>query len=153
MLNEYYNNISNYLSETLGTTVILVIVVSTSLLSLAYLILMGYVIARMESTYFIQKDITNAKVLHPNPERRLIRTGFTLAVELVKVIIGFCLLIAGIIMLVLPGQGIITILIGLSLLPFPGKDKLVSKLLSKKSVRSSLNWLRTKAKKDPFIFD
>ncbi|MBA6417405.1 hypothetical protein H4J50_15435 [Colwellia sp. 6M3] len=56
-------------------------------------------------------------------------------------------------MLVLPGQGLITMLIGLSLIPFPGKHKLEKNILARKSVRSSLNWIRTKAKKDPFIFD
>ncbi|GAC36330.1 hypothetical protein GPSY_0692 [Paraglaciecola psychrophila 170] len=56
-------------------------------------------------------------------------------------------------MLVLPGQGLITMLIGLSLLPFPGKDKMEQNILSRKSVRTTLNWIRVKAKKPPFIFD
>jgi hypothetical protein len=40
------------------------------------------------------------------------------------------LLIAGIIMLVTPGQGIISILLGLFLMEFPGKRKLELKLIN-----------------------
>ncbi|WP_220465497.1 hypothetical protein [Colwellia sp. BRX10-3] len=74
-------------------------------------------------------------------------------VNIVKVLFGVLLFVCGLAMLVLPGQGLITMLIGLSLIPFPGKHKLEQNLLARKSVRSSLNWMRTKAKKDPFIFD
>jgi hypothetical protein len=56
-------------------------------------------------------------------------------------------------MLVLPGQGLLTMLIGLSLLPFPGKQKMEQNILSRKSIRQSLNWIRIKANKEPFIFD
>ncbi|GAC20421.1 hypothetical protein GARC_3466 [Paraglaciecola arctica BSs20135] len=56
-------------------------------------------------------------------------------------------------MLVLPGQGLITMLIGLSLIPFPGKHRIERDLLSRNSVRSTLNWIRIKANKEPFIFD
>ena len=70
-----------------------------------------------------------------------------------KILIGMGLLVCGIVMLVLPGQGLITMLIGLSLIPFPGKNKLEENLLAKKSVRSTLNWIRAKANKEPFVFD
>lgn len=71
----------------------------------------------------------------------------------VKTLVGILLLLVGIAMLVLPGQGLITILVGLSLIPFPGKRRLELFLLSRKEVRSALNWIRFKANKDPFVFD
>ena len=43
---------------------------------------------------------------------------------------GLFLLIAGILMLVLPGQGILTVLISLLFLDFPGRRKLILKILS-----------------------
>ncbi|MFT6247316.1 MAG: hypothetical protein ACJAVU_001347 [Cognaticolwellia sp.] len=79
--------------------------------------------------------------------------GVSFIVNIVKVLFGVLLFVCGLAMLVLPGQGLITMLIGLSLIPFPGKHKLEKNILARKSVRSSLNWIRTKAKKDPFIFD
>jgi hypothetical protein len=74
-------------------------------------------------------------------------------VKIAKIIVGVFVLVCGIVMLVLPGQGLITMLIGLSLLPFPGKNRIEQNLLSRKSVRFTLNWIRFKANKEPFIFD
>ena len=44
-----------------------------------------------------------------------------------------------------PGQGILTILIGLMLLDFPGKRRLERRLVQQPSVWRALNWMRTKA--------
>ncbi len=62
-----------------------------------------------------------------------------------KNIAGAVLILLGIIMLVLPGQGIITILVGLILINFPGKYKLERWLVSRKPVLRSINWLRQRA--------
>ncbi len=66
-------------------------------------------------------------------------------------LLGFALIILGIFMLVLPGQGILTIIIGLFLMNFPGKYRLERKLVSMPKVLKSLNWIRAKANKRPFI--
>ena len=60
----------------------------------------------------------------------------------VKNIMGWLLVIAGIIMLVLPGQGLVTTVAGLLLINFPGKRKLERKLVSNDSVLRTINWLR-----------
>ena len=57
-------------------------------------------------------------------------------------VLGTLLILAGIAMLVLPGQGILTLLAGLFVLDFPGKYKLERYLVSKPAVLSSLNWIR-----------
>jgi hypothetical protein len=106
----------------------------------------------MDNRYFIRrKIITNEAIV--SPHLRLTNNNLTKLVNIAKIIFGVCLLLIGLVMLVLPGQGLITILIGLSLLPFPGKDKLEQNILSRKSVRTTLNWIRIKAKKAPFTFD
>ena len=69
----------------------------------------------------------------------------------IKNILGFILLMLGILMLVLPGQGILTILIGISMMNFPGKYKLERKLVLIPKVLKSLNWIRSKANKDSLI--
>jgi hypothetical protein len=66
-----------------------------------------------------------------------------------KNIIGLVLLFAGIIMLVTPGQGIVTIVLGLFLMEFPGKRKLEVKLIHNDVTFKTLNWLRDKANKPP----
>ncbi len=53
-------------------------------------------------------------------------------------------------MLVTPGQGIITIFLGLFLMEFPGKRKLELKFIKHNPTFKALNWLRNKAGKSPF---
>ena len=45
-------------------------------------------------------------------------------------------------MLVLPGQGILTILAGIMLLDFPGKHRLLRWIVAHPQVLRTLNWLR-----------
>ena len=68
----------------------------------------------------------------------------------VKNTVGLIFLLAGIAMLVLPGQGILTMVIGVSLLDFPGKRKLEHKLLTQAMVFQAINSIRAKCSKPPF---
>ncbi len=63
--------------------------------------------------------------------------------------VGF--LFFGALMLVLPGQGILTIFIGITLLDFPGKFKLQQWIVSRRGVLDSINWLREKVGKEPLV--
>lgn len=62
-------------------------------------------------------------------------------------LIGIVFIVAGIAMLMLPGQGIITLLIGLMLLNFPGKLALERRIIEHQSVLRAMNWMRCKAQK------
>jgi hypothetical protein len=55
-------------------------------------------------------------------------------------------------MLFIPGQGLLTMFLGLVLLDFPGKYKLQLYCLKVRPVRRSLNWIRRKYGKEAFIF-
>jgi len=70
-----------------------------------------------------------------------------------KNLLGLVLLIMGILMLVLPGQGLLTILFGIALIDFPGKYKLERHLISYPKVLNSINWIRKKANKKPLLID
>ena len=50
------------------------------------------------------------------------------------------------------GEGIITIVIGISFMDFPQKHRLVDHLVRHPRVMRLLNWIRTKEKKPPFEF-
>ena len=60
---------------------------------------------------------------------------------------GVLLLFSGILMLVLPGQGILTIITGLVFMDYPGKYKFERKLLRQKGVINSINWIRSRLSK------
>lgn len=70
---------------------------------------------------------------------------------IIKNALGVLLLVMGMLMLILPGQGLLTILAGLVLLDFPGKFLLLRWLVRKEKILKSLNWLRHKGRKEPFV--
>nr|WP_239552730.1 PGPGW domain-containing protein [Oceanisphaera litoralis] len=72
---------------------------------------------------------------------------------ILKNLLGLVLLLMGIAMLVLPGQGLLTILIALVMLNFPGKYRLERRLFRVPSVRNGVNWLRRRAGRPPLRFD
>ncbi len=65
-----------------------------------------------------------------------------------KNLLGYVLLLAGLLMLLVPGQGLLTIAAGLILLDFPGKFRLERWLATRRPVWRSINWLRKRAGRD-----
>jgi hypothetical protein len=53
-------------------------------------------------------------------------------------------------MLIVPGQGLLTIAVALILLDFPGRFRLERWLATRPAVWRSLNWLRKRAGHKPF---
>jgi hypothetical protein len=67
--------------------------------------------------------------------------------------LGVLLVLAGIAMLVLPGQGVLTILLGISLVDFPGKRKLLLRMVKTRGIKRVVGAIRRRAGKPPFRFD
>lgn len=72
---------------------------------------------------------------------------------IIKNLIGLVLVLAGIAMLIGPGQGILTILIGLIMLDIPGKRPLEARIIQRPAVLSAVNNLRARYNKPPLILD
>jgi len=68
-----------------------------------------------------------------------------------KNIAGILLVALGVVLSLpgVPGQGLLTVLLGIMLLDFPGRDRLEQKLLSKPSIVSTINKLRGRFGKKP----
>ncbi|MFZ1985924.1 MAG: PGPGW domain-containing protein [Desulfatitalea sp.] len=66
---------------------------------------------------------------------------------IVKNIFGVLFIVAGLAMLVLPGQGILTLVLGLALINFPGKHRTIQRILGHRRVLAAINRLRARAKK------
>lgn len=66
-------------------------------------------------------------------------------------LLGLLFVIAGALMLVLPGQGLLAILIGIMLMNFPGKHKLQRWIVNRPSVFRSINWLRRRMGRAPLV--
>ena len=67
----------------------------------------------------------------------------------IKNAIGVAFVITGLLLLVLPGQGLITLLLGLMIMNYPGKFALERWLIRRPHVLSSLNWLRGRFDQPP----
>lgn len=70
-----------------------------------------------------------------------------------KNIAGLILVVAGIFMLIGPGQGILTILIGLILMDIPGKRPLEARLIKRPVILAAVNGFRAKYNKPPLVMD
>lgn len=63
--------------------------------------------------------------------------------------LALVLLAAGILMLLLPGQGILTIVIALMVSTFPGKYRLERAIMRRPRVLRSVNWIRRRYRRPP----
>ena len=108
------------------------------------LALIPLLVARIPANYFVdrKRHLSRYHRLHPL---------LYLVVMVLKNFLGILLLLAGIAMLVLPGQGIITLLIGITLMNFPGKFTLERYLVSQSRVFNAINWIRKRAGQPPLI--
>jgi len=118
------------------------ITIFSAVLFLVTLALMPVLIAAIPDDYFEQTK-------RPKPFYKPFSFAWLIK-KLFKNILGILLLLSGIAMLVLPGQGLLTLIIGLFLIDYPGKYRLEKKLLTYPLILNSINWLRKKRKKNLF---
>ena len=107
------------------------------------LIAIPLILVRLPATFF---DIRVPRPWMQNHHPVLRMMG-----HLVKNAVGAIFLFAGFLMLFLPGQGILTMLIGISMLDFPGKRKLEAKIIGQPTVLSTINGVREKLGKPPLM--
>ena len=84
--------------------------------------------------------------------RRTPRTrpaGLGVALTLARNLAGLAIIAAGILMLVLPGQGLLTIVIGVALVDFPGKSTLERRLIGHRRVIDAMNAVRRRFGRPP----
>lgn len=105
------------------------------------LVLVPIVIIRIPQDYFVIEHAgSRFAARHP-----LLRTLW----RTLRHVIGIILIVIGVLMLVLPGQGVLTILLGIMLLDFPGRHRLQYWMVSRPRVLRSINWLRQRSGKMP----
>ena len=102
----------------------------------------SWFVAQIPEDYFLRSKRQPSKWQEQRPILRFV-------IIFGKNLIGLSLIIGGLLMLVLPGQGLLTIVTGLLLVNYPGKYKLEQKLSSMPSIFKALNWVRMRAKKPP----
>lgn len=123
------------------------ILIACGILSIATLfgtaLLLPLMIGHLPDDYFLKNKIGK----HSIDNHPIMKWAFKIG----KNLLGLLLIVAGLAMLVLPGQGLLTIFAGLILADFPGKRKLERFLIGKKSVLRAINYIRQKAKRPPIL--
>ena len=79
----------------------------------------------------------------------VLRVGLAVLKNLFAVL----LILVGIAQLVLPGQGILTLLMGLVISDIPGKRRLERRLIRLPAILASANAIRARFKREPFVLD
>jgi hypothetical protein len=109
----------------------------------ATILCVPWVITRLPCDYFVRSERVVWRVAAVHPFLALI-------FSVLKNILGILLVILGVIMLVTPGQGILTLLIGLLLMNFPGKYRLERWLVLRPGILRAMNWVRRRQGYIPF---
>jgi len=114
---------------------------------LANIALVSFILVKIPADYFKESHKTEFWV-GPNPALHAARM-------IGKNILGIFLIILGIILSIpgVPGQGLLTILLGVVLVDFPGKRHLERKLLSRQEIVKTIDRLRKKFDKPPLELD
>jgi hypothetical protein len=113
---------------------------------LGSLVAIPWILVRLPADYF---SAPRRIPFHLGGRRHVVRR---VVVRVVKNAVGGVLMLAGLAMLVLPGQGLLTLLMGFMLLDFPGKFGMESRLARVPFVRRAINGIRTRMGHEPLRF-
>ena len=98
-----------------------------------------WLIVRMPHDFFLRHD-------KPSPYRH---PALHATLVVLRNIVGWTLLVAGVAMLLLPGQGLLTILVAIALMDFPGKRRVELALVRRRPIHRAIDWIRRKAHRRP----
>ena len=142
-MTEWFNDL--WMSLTLSKVLV---GVGVFLLSLAIsFAAIGIVVVKLPANYFSTHYVQD--FLPDSPW--LVRWGAVIA----KNVAGVLLILLGIILSLpgVPGQGILTILLGLIMVDIPGKRPLEARIIKRPTVLAAVNKLRDRYNKPAFIMD
>ncbi len=140
MENHFIENIQNLFSDYYDFFFWLGLV--SSIIFLGSLLSIGWLVSLIPSDYFVDRKESKFKLNYP--------VAWIISI-IIKNIFGYILILGGILMLVLPGQGLITIFIGLMLSNYPGKYSIEKRIIAAPKILKSINWLRKKSDEPPLI--
>ena len=108
------------------------------------LVVVGYALARLPADYFVNPEARRPIDRHP-----VLKVILCLARNL----FGYFLILLGVVLSLpgVPGQGILTILMGVLLIDFPGKHHAERWLLTRRGVLAAINKVRAKLGRPPLI--
>ncbi|MCE2415475.1 hypothetical protein J4G07_15910 [Candidatus Poribacteria bacterium] len=101
------------------------------------------VIAYLPTDYFLPNRQEN-RIRYP-----VLRIGL----KCLKNLFAVVLVVVGIIQILLPGQGVLTMLIGIIISDIPGKRKLERRIIRSPIILATANGIRSRFKRPPLVLD
>ncbi len=131
------------LGLTLGTTVWAALAAAVLLFSANAIVV--YLVVRLPENYFCEP-----------PGRSRLRQQHKIlyfALRIAKNVLGAVMVLLGGLLTLpgVPGPGLVLIVLGLTLVEFPGKRRLARNLVRRKSIHGTMNWLRARFGKPPLV--
>lgn len=97
-----------------------------------------FVVTRIPVDYLSCPESASANFRDQHPVLRVL-------IIVAKNILGWLFIAAGIVMLITPGQGVLSIALGIMMIDIPGKQRLVRRMAARRGVLQALNRIREKA--------
>jgi hypothetical protein len=136
-----------WLKDTAGWLFEPVALIVVALASLVLFVLsvagVPWFVARVPADYFSRREREQLNIARSE------RPTWQILARVLKNLLGLTVVLAGAAMLFLPGQGLLTIFVGLLLLDFPGKRRLERRLIAWRPVYRAINRLRQRAGRPP----
>jgi hypothetical protein len=109
--------------------------------------IVSFVLVKLPANYF-HSSHEREFLVHRHPILRAVGIA-------AKNVLGFVLVVLGVLMAVpgVPGPGVLSILLGIMLLDFPGKRSLETRIVSRPRVNGAVNALRARFGKPPLMLD
>jgi len=140
VLSEWIGMLWDWLRENAALTTVMLVVSIVVLVGSLWIC--HYVLTTIPPDHFNKKR-------KPFEQWRTARPALWWTLVIGKNLVGALLIVTGLIMLFTPGQGILTLLLGVSLVDIPGKRKLERRIVRHASVLKMINRLRARAKQPP----
>ena len=137
-------------TEILGLWILQGMLTAVVLFLISFFLSLGivsFVLVMLPSDYFSESN--DRKISDKSP-------GWTRIISIVgKNLLGVILVLVGILLSIpgVPGQGLLTILLGVMLLDFPGKRELERKIVCRHKVRDAIDRLRQRFGKPPLVLE
>ena len=135
-----------WISDFINSLTLRGVLIGASIFLVTFLVNLGivsFILVKLPADYF-KKNRQTQFWAGPNPAANA-------ALVIGKNILGVFLILLGIALSLpgVPGQGLLTVLLGVMLVDFPGKTALERRLLGRPEIQNTINKLRARFKKPP----
>jgi len=120
----------------LSTEATAAISVATGIALLVCVVAVGVFLVRIPPDYFLKTE-------------KPARSALDWCRKIGKNVLGVVLVLAGAVMLPLPGPGSLVLVLGIAPVDFPGRGRLVRAIIARPGIARPINWLRKKFGRPP----